>query len=257
MDYILISLVVLTGTLLTFFSGFGLGTLMLPVFSIFFPIDFSIAATAMVHLSNNLFKFALVYKNIHFPTFLKFGIPAMAAAILGGYLLVYIGKVTPIKGYSIGDNYFEITAIKLIIGSLMLFFAWWELSPKTEKWHFNPKHLPIGGFLSGFFGGISGHQGAFRSVFLVNSGLSKEAFIGTSNSIALLIDISRITVYINTLNFIPITQEYKILIVAIIFAFVGTFIGNKLLKKTSLGFIKKTVGIFLFIMGLLLIIGLI
>jgi len=37
-------------------SGFGLGTLLLPVFALFFPLPVAIAATALVHLANNFFK---------------------------------------------------------------------------------------------------------------------------------------------------------------------------------------------------------
>jgi hypothetical protein len=46
--------------LLTLFSGFGLGTLLLPVFALFLPVEIAVAATAVVHLANNLFKLALV-----------------------------------------------------------------------------------------------------------------------------------------------------------------------------------------------------
>jgi hypothetical protein len=35
---------------LTLFSGFGLGTLLMPVVALFFPLDLAIAMTAMVHL---------------------------------------------------------------------------------------------------------------------------------------------------------------------------------------------------------------
>lgn len=44
---------------------------------------------------------------------------------------------------------------------------------------FPPHWLPLGGLLSGFFGGLSGNQGALRSAFLLKAGLSKEAFIAT------------------------------------------------------------------------------
>ena len=39
---------------LTFFSGFGLGTLLLPAFAPFFPVDRAIALTAAVHFLNGL-----------------------------------------------------------------------------------------------------------------------------------------------------------------------------------------------------------
>ena len=45
---------------LTLFSGFGLGTLLMPVIALFFPLELAIAMTAMVHLSNHLFKIGLL-----------------------------------------------------------------------------------------------------------------------------------------------------------------------------------------------------
>lgn len=62
MDIFIISMAAFFTAILTFFSGFGLGTILTPVFAIFFPIEVAIALTGVVHLSNNLFKIALVGK---------------------------------------------------------------------------------------------------------------------------------------------------------------------------------------------------
>ena len=50
----LVLLVALAASLLSFFSGFGLGTLLLPAFAVVAPLDVAVAATAVVHLANNL-----------------------------------------------------------------------------------------------------------------------------------------------------------------------------------------------------------
>ncbi len=63
MEIVIICLSAFFTAVLTFFSGFGLGTILAPVFAIFFPIDIAIALTGVVHFSNNLFKMALVGKN--------------------------------------------------------------------------------------------------------------------------------------------------------------------------------------------------
>ncbi len=39
MEYVIIPLAALTVSCLTLFSGFGLGTLLMPVFALFFPIE--------------------------------------------------------------------------------------------------------------------------------------------------------------------------------------------------------------------------
>jgi len=60
---------------------------------------------------------------------------------------------------------------------------------------FDRRYLPLGGVLSGFFGGLSGHQGALRSAFLIRCGLSQEAFVATGIVAACLVDLARLAVY--------------------------------------------------------------
>jgi uncharacterized membrane protein YfcA len=255
MEYIIISITVLLGAGLTFFSGFGLGTLMLPVFSLFFPLPIAIGATAVVHFANNIFKFGLVYKHIHYTTLLRFGIPALIFALVGSFLLKFIGNIDIVHSYEMNGHLFEMTYLKIVIGSLMLFFAWFDLDPRFANLQVKKEWIPLGGALSGFFGGVSGHQGAFRSAFLTKAGITKEQFIGTSNAIALIIDLSRIIVYIETINFAALSDEKGILGAGILFAFIGTYFGKELVKKTTLTGIQKVVGVLLFLLGTLFILG--
>jgi len=47
MELVLIGLAALLTSGLTLFSGFGLGTILMPVFALFFPLPLAIAATAV------------------------------------------------------------------------------------------------------------------------------------------------------------------------------------------------------------------
>ncbi len=80
MELVLISLAAFFTAILTFFSGFGLGTILMPVFAIFFPVNIAIALTGVVHFSNNLFKISLVGKNADKDVLVRFGIPAIIAS---------------------------------------------------------------------------------------------------------------------------------------------------------------------------------
>ena len=91
MDIIVIAVVAALASALTLFSGFGLGTLLLPAFALFFPAPVAVAATGVVHLLNNLFKGTLLRKRVDWPTVLKFGVPAIPAAIAGAWLLARLG----------------------------------------------------------------------------------------------------------------------------------------------------------------------
>lgn len=253
--YIAIALVALLASLLTFFSGFGLGTLLLPVFALFFDLETSIALTAIVHFLNNVFKFFLVYKKINVQLVLKFGIPSLLLAFLGAWLLKQISVSEPLYTYSISSHEFSITIIGSIIGFLMLVFSLWEIIPYLKNLSFGKNNLVWGGALSGFFGGLSGHQGALRSAFLVRLNLEKEIFIASGIAIACLVDIARLSIYSTSISKEIVSQNYLLLLIAIGSAWIGALLGNKLLKKTTYGFIKWFVFVFMGIIALLIISG--
>src|SRR3990167_9806339 len=112
--------------LLTLFSGFGLGTLLMPVMAIFFPLTMAIAMTAVVHLMNNLFKFFLLSKYIVWKVILKFGLPALFAAIPGAWLLSKISHLPPLYTYKWFHLVATMTPVKLIVGILLIGFATME-----------------------------------------------------------------------------------------------------------------------------------
>lgn len=257
MEIVIISIVALVTSLLTFFSGFGLGTLLMPVFAIFFPLDQAIAMTGVVHFSNNIFKGTLVWKNTDKEVLLKFGIPAIIASFAGAWLLLSITHLPVLETYPIGSRSFSITPVKLIISVLLLFFAITELLPFFEKLSFSKKKLVLGGILSGFFGGLTGIQGALRSAFLIKAGLSKESYIATGVMIACVVDITRLSVYASNFVTSGIAQNLTVLIIATMAAIAGAILGNRLLKKVTISTVKYIVAIMLIFISFALGSGLI
>lgn len=247
--------------MLTFFSGFGLGTILMPVFALFFPVEIAIALTAIVHLLNNLFKAALVWRSVNLKVALWFALPAALAAFGGASLLNALSGQSPLMTYSLGNKILEITLLKLVIALLLILFAVVEIDRRFEKITLGKSLLPLGGILSGFFGGLSGHQGALRSLFLLRVGLSKESFIATGIAAAIVIDISRLSVYGSSFfsrHFQSLSREsFFILGLACLAAFSGSWTGRKLLKKVTYRTVQLSVGILIIIMALLLGTGII
>ena len=99
LEIIIISLAAFLTAVLTFFSGFGLGTILTPVFAIFFPIDIAIALTGLVHFSNNLVKIALVGRLADKGVLLRFGVPAIIDSLAGAFLLLKISALPDILNY--------------------------------------------------------------------------------------------------------------------------------------------------------------
>jgi uncharacterized membrane protein YfcA len=260
MEYLIISVVSIIVAALTFFSGFGLGTLLMPAFALFFPIEVAIAATAIVHLFNNLFKVYLVGKHAHKRTVLAFAIPAALFAMLGAWLLNYFTLMPAIWTYSWGNKIFEITPVKMIIAVLIIIFAVVELVPFLNKISFKQRIVPVGGAFSGFFGGLSGHQGALRSAFLVRLGLEKKALIATMVLSAVIVDISRLLIYGITFferDFRLLYQQggFYMVFCGVITAFLGSFIGSRLLEKVTLKFIKIFIAVLLLFIAVTLGLG--
>ena len=219
---------------------------------LFFPVDLAIALTGVVHFFNNIFKLFLVGKDADRAVLLLFGLPAILSAALGAWILLQVSDSEPLFEYSLRGNLFQATPVKLIISVLLMVFALMDLIPFLEKISLGTKYLPLGGILSGFFGGLSGHQGALRSAFLIKAGLSKEAFIGTSVVIGTMIDFSRLTVYASRFLDVGLKENIPLVLTATLSAILGAFIGNKLLKKVTLTFLQRFIAILLFLIAIAL-----
>ena len=256
MELFWVSLAALLASCLTFFSGFGLGTLLMPVVALFLPVEVAIAVTAIVHLANNLFKLALVGKKADCSVVWRFGAPAVLAALLGAWLLNMLSGLPTLFEYQWLGREFAVSVVKFIIGVLILAFVWLELSPRFAKMSFDARHLPLGGALSGFFGGLSGHQGAFRSMFLIKSGLDSQRFIATGVVLAVLVDVARMLVYGWSFSANTANVQWTMVLSASFSAFVGAYLGAKLLHKVTLRTIQRLVSVLLVLIGLGLVTGL-
>jgi uncharacterized protein len=260
MEYLIVCTVALFASGLTLFSGFGLGTILMPVLAVFFPVPVAVGATAVVHLANNLFKIFLVGRSANKKILIRFGVPAVIAALLGAFLLNFVSAFPVIASYQLGGHLHEITLVKMAIGLIIVIFSCLELIPSFQKIAIDQKYMPIGGLLSGFFGGLSGNQGALRSMFLIKAGISKEEFIGTNVALAVIVDLGRLFVYgvsFYTIHFKVLSGIGSLVLAATISAFIGAYLGKELLKKVTLRAIQVLIGVMLVLLGLGLSVGLI
>lgn len=236
----------LLASLLTLFSGFGLGTLLLPVLALFFPVPVAIALTAVVHLLNNLFKLLLLGKFAKRQVVALFGVPALLGALVGASLLLALAQLPVLVTYRFLGVQRGILPVKVAVALLMIGFVFLEMLPRFRNLAFQPRYLPLGGSLSGFFGGLSGHQGALRSAFLINCGLSKEEFLGTGVVIACLVDGARIAVYGSRFASAGIGENGVLLVAATLSAFFGAWLGSRFLHKVTVQAIQLLIATLLF-----------
>jgi hypothetical protein len=245
MEYVVICVAAFFFSTLTLFTGFGLGTLLLPAFALFFPISVAVSLTAIVHLINNLVKLSFLGRHADREVILKFGLPAIPSAFAGAWALFRLSDLKPLFTYELWGRPCAVEPVKLVIAALILLFALIEALPQHGSWVIERKFLPWGGVLSGFFGGLSGHQGAFRSAFLIHLGLTKESFIGSGAVIACLIDLSRIFVYGTNFLFRGVRENAGLLLAVILSAFLGVWVGSGLLKTVTIRTVQLLVSILL------------
>jgi len=260
--YALVALASLGAALLTLFSGFGLGSLLLPVFAVFFPLPVAVAATAVVHLANNVFKVGLLGRHARAGIVLRFGIPAALAAFAGAWLLTRLARVPPIMSYTLGDKAHHVTLAGLVLGIMIAAFSLIELSPAFDRLRFERRRLSLGGALSGFFGGLSGHQGALRAAFLAKAGLDRDAFLGTSVVCAVIVDVARLTIYGASffgqhVTAVAGSSDVRLVVVATLAAFVGSFVGTRLIRKVTMRALQRIIGVAMLFLGVAIATGLV
>lgn len=250
MEYGLIAVCSFFASLIAFYTGFGLGTILMPVMAIFLPLPLAIAITALVHLFNNACRTLIFLSKVDWPVVWRFGTPALLGAAAGVWLLKKFSMAEPIFRYSLG----EVTWLHLTIGLLLIGLSSFELAKgeSTKK-----RSLLLGGALSGFFGGLSGNQGAFRSLYLAASLKEKEAFIGTSAAISTLVDLTRASLYGITFASLIASADALLIGTALISSLAAILLALFLLPKISMAWIQKWVIALVYLLGILMILGII
>ena len=260
MDLLIVALVAALASALTLYSGFGLGTILLPAFALVFPAPLAVAATGLVHLLNNLFKAGLLWTKADWVVVRRFGLPAIPAAILGGLLLAVLGDTPRLFEWGFMGRRFGPTGAGLAVGLLMILFAVLETQRWFQALSAPPRLLPLGGLLSGFLGGLTGQQGALRSAFLLRTGLPADRFIATGVMIAVLVDLARLAAYASAFTasgLEPSGRQALLVAVGTLSAFVGALVATRYLEKLTIGFVRTSVALMMLLIGAALALGII
>ncbi len=185
-----------------------------------YDIKTAVFLVAVIHFANSLFRLALFRNYINARIVLRFGLLSVVGAIAGSLLQKHAADL----GLEIG------------LGALLVVLGGVALLPSRLGWRIPRRADQLGGFLSG----LVGNQGALRSGYLLNYPLSKQALIATGTAIACLIDASRIPVYVVNYG-ARLTDFWPYLVAVILAAFVGTFVGKRLVERLSLPWFRAVV----------------
>jgi|ERR1051326_6458237 uncharacterized membrane protein YfcA len=232
MEAFLFLVVALISEVLGTVGGFGSSVFFVPLADFFFDFQTVLAITGVLHVFSNSAKLILFRKNVNYRLMFLIGIPSVLMVILGAQLTTYLSfKYTEL-----------ILGIFLILFSI-LFFIYPHLKVSPNK-----VNAISGGSIAGFLAGLIGTGGAIRAVSLTAFSLEKNTFIATSAAIDFGVDFSRSFVYLG--NGYLETKFYWYIPFLFGVAFLGSYIGMKLLKKVSEINFKKIVLVLLLLIGI-------
>lgn len=244
---------------LTLVSGFGLGTLLMPVLALFMPLEAAIGSTAIVHLANNVFKLAVVGRWADRGVVIRFGVPAVLAAVVGaGVLTALAGREGEVGRWTMPvlEREARVTLVGLVVGAMVLGFGLLEPWRRFEAWRVPARFMALGGALSGFFGGLSGQQGALRSAFLSRAGLEARSFVGTGAVCSALVDGARLATYaagaqVMGRGFGASLEggDWRLVAAGCAGALVGVLGGSRVVKKVTMRGVRVALSVMMVVVG--------
>ncbi len=228
--FVFIAIGAFLAAILTVPAGFGLSTILTPLVLLVVGPHEAVAIVAIVHGAHNGSKYVALKKYVDFDAVRKYGIWLVIGAILGALL----------------QNQVPDAPLLAIIGIFLIILPLLSMSEKWTGYKIPEVNDRVGGFGSGFMGGLSGHQGALRAMFLTRRLPDKMTYAATASILALCVDLSRIPVYF-VYRHEEILQHLTLTCILVISALLGVNIGKRWLKNLKAEWIQR--GVMLGIIG--------
>ena len=221
-------------------AGFGIGSLLTPVFVTQVATQIAVAAVSIPHVAGTAARLWLLRGQIDRQLLIRFGLTSAAGGLTGALLQARTSSA----------------GLTIVFGSLLLFVAITELTGLSKRMRFRGAAAWIAGALSGLLGGLVGNQGGIRSAAMLGVDVPRQAFVGTATAVALIVDGARLPVYLATSG-----RELMMLWPTIVFATIGviggTLFGHRVLIRIPEEQFRPTVAILLAMLGgVMLIVGL-
>ena len=199
---------------LTVPAGFGLATMITPVVFLWLDPHEAVAVVAIVHGSHNAWKLKVLRESVDYTAVRRFGWAMVVGALIGASLNTAV----------------ESGPLLLIVGVALIVLPLLSITEGWTNFRLPEAEDRIGGFGSGFFGGLTGHQGALRAMFLQKRLPNKTEYAATAAVLALVVDLTRIPVYV-ALEGWQILDAGWLIVGLVLAAILGVQLGKRWLKK--------------------------
>jgi len=235
-EIVSIALLTLLASLIGTIAGFGISTIMIPVLLMFLPLPQTLLLVGIIHWFNDIWKILLFREGIRWRLLLAFGLPGIFTSFMGSSLSL---KVPP-----------EI--ISRVLGIFLIAYVLFIIFNRNFKLSQRLSVAISGGTLTGFFAGIFGIGGEINAVALSAFNLEKAMYVATAGAISFMIDSTRIITYISGgIRLEPIILSGFLIFVPM--SLIGAIIGKKGIEKIPQEKFRNFVAIFIFLLGLKLV----
>jgi uncharacterized membrane protein YfcA len=199
---------------LTVPAGFGLATMITPIVFLWLEPHEAVAVVGIVHGSHNAWKLKVLRSSVDYSAVRRYGWAMVVGALLGAALNTAV----------------EADPLLLIVGVALVVLPLLSISERWTNVRLPDAEDRIGGFGSGFFGGLTGHQGALRAMFLQKRLPNKTEYAATAAVLALVVDVTRVPVYV-ALEGWQILDAGWLIVGLVLAAVFGVQLGKRWLKK--------------------------
>jgi uncharacterized protein len=228
----LIALVATLAGAIASVAGFGIGSILTPLFALHFGTKLAVVAVSIPHLIATALRFVRISEHVDKRVFVSFGITSAAGGLLGALL----------------HARFSSTVLSYVLGGLLVFAGIMGVTGLSRRMRFEGVAAWIAGSLSGAFGGLVGNQGGIRSAAMLGMPVSKESFVATATAIALVVDVARMPVYA-VIQGKQVLDIWPVLLMAIMGVVLGTLVGESILKRIPGPLFRCVVSIIILALG--------
>ena len=213
-------------------AGFGIGSLLTPLFAAHIGMTTAIAAVAVPHAIATAFRCWRLRASIDWRVMRSFGVASAIGGVAGALLYTR----------------FSNRALTITLGVLLLATALAAWTNWTRRARLGAGAAGAVGFVSGGFGGVAGNQGGLRAAALFAFALAPAAFVATSTATGLLVDAARLPFYLwrAGATLLPLSAPIGAATVGVV---IGTVLGERVLMGMGVETFRRVVATLVGVLG--------
>jgi hypothetical protein len=232
---LLLALVALAGLVaagIAAVTGFGIGSVLTPVFALQTGTKLAVAAVSVPHLVGTAQRFWLLRRHVDRRVLLGFGVASALGGLAGALAHVWVSS----------------RALAVVFGVLVALAGVSELTGWMRRVRWGRRAAWAAGAVSGALGGMVGNQGGIRTAALLGFDVPKEAFVATATAIGLFVDAARMPVYLAT-EWRDIVRIWPLVLTATAAVVIGTALGTRVLGRLPQSGFRRVIGVLLVVLG--------